>query len=97
MIPDNATTREVQAEIVRAKLEKSEKSDRATRADKAEKADKSGKATQAEKDKAASEAELLGNDTGLPQPSVEPVHLDLPFLKPLGQRAPLGQSIDERI
>lgn len=85
VIPDHAPTREVQAEIVR------------TKADRAEKSDKAGKAAQAEKAKAASEAELLGHDTGLPQPSVEPVHLDLPFLKPLGQRAPLGQSIDERI
>lgn len=76
VIPDDAPTREVQAEIVRAKVEKAEK---------------------AEKEKAASEAHLLGKDTGLPQPSVEPVHLDLPFLKPLGRPAPLGQAIDERV
>lgn len=54
-------------------------------------------AAREEKDDAADESHLLGNGTGLPQPSVEPAHADLPFLKPLGQPAPLGQAIDERI
>lgn len=45
--------------------------------------------------------DLLGKGTGLPQPTTDPMHLDLPFLKPLGQsppgQPPLGQSIDARI
>jgi hypothetical protein len=87
----DAPTREVQAEIVRANVEKNDKSERAVASDNAE------KAAQEEGEKAAGEAHLLGNGTGLPQPSVEPVHPDLPFLKPLGRAAPLGQAIDERV
>ncbi len=76
VIPNDAPTREVQAQILAAEAEAT---------------------AQEEEDKAASEAQLLGKDTGLPQPSVNPVHPDLPFLKPLGRSAPLGQAIDERV
>ncbi|MDB5050347.1 MAG: hypothetical protein JWO30_3418 [Fibrobacteres bacterium] len=41
-------------------------------------------------------SKLLGYKTGLPQPTTDPIHLDLPFLKPLGGKA-LGRSIDARI
>jgi hypothetical protein len=95
VIPDDAPTREVQAEIVRAA--KSDKSDKSAKAAQTAKAAQAEQAEQTEKDKAASEADLLGNGTGLPQPTIEPVHLDLPFLKPLGRLAPLGQAIDERV
>lgn len=74
--PDDAPTREVQAQILAAEAEAE---------------------AQEEEDKVASEAQLLGKDTGLPQPSVKPVHPDIPFLKPLGRSAPLGQAIDERV
>ena len=40
--------------------------------------------------------ELLGDKTGLPQPSTEPIHPELPFLKPLGGDY-LGHSLDARI
>ena len=72
-IPDNAPTRDVQAELARAKEVKDEK----------------------EKARLAKQ-ELLGKDTGLPMPTTDPVHLELPFLKPLGKQ-PLGNAIDARI
>ena len=40
--------------------------------------------------------ELLGDRTGLPQPGTDPIHPDLPFLKPLGEDY-LGHSIDARV
>jgi hypothetical protein len=100
VIPEDAPTREVQAAIVRAQVEKADRADRAGKSDKTAKAAQAAQARQVEsedKEKAKVDAELLGNDTGLPQPSVEPVHLDLPFLKPLGMPPPLGRSIDARI
>lgn len=40
-------------------------------------------------------SELLGHETGLPQPTTNPPHPELPFLKPLGRL--LGQSIDATV
>jgi hypothetical protein len=40
--------------------------------------------------------ELLGDSTGLPQPTTDPIHLDLPFLKPLSEDY-LGHSVDARV
>lgn len=54
------------------------------------------KDTEPKKEKPKPKLDLLGNGTGLPQPTTEPVHIDMPFLKPLGKK-PLGQSIDARI
>ncbi len=54
------------------------------------------KADAAKKEKARPKTELLGNKTGLPQPTTDPIHLDLPFLKPLGADH-LGKSVDARI
>ena len=59
------------------------------------------KEAEAKKEKERAKLELLGKDTGLPQPTTEPLHLELPFLKPLGPLPPaqssLGQAIDARI
>jgi hypothetical protein len=76
VLPDDKPTRDVQAEITRARVSKAEK----------EKADKLDR--EAEKQ---ARLELLGKDTGLPMPTTDPIHQDLPFLKPL------GQSIDTRV
>jgi hypothetical protein len=54
------------------------------------------KEAEAKKEKLKAKVELLGKDTGLPQPTTDPAHPDLPFLKPLGKQ-PLGASIDARI
>ncbi|MDB5105704.1 MAG: hypothetical protein JWP91_3393 [Fibrobacteres bacterium] len=52
--------------------------------------------SEAKKEKAKAKPELLGRGTGLPQPTTEPLHLEMPFLKPLGKQ-PLGRSIDSTI
>lgn len=97
VIPDDAPTREVQAAIVRAQVEKADRAERAGKADKTAKATQAALAESDDTEKAGIDAELLGTGTGLPQPSVEPLHQDLPFLKPLGMPPPLGRSIDARI
>jgi hypothetical protein len=82
VIPDDAPTREVQAQLSNAKASEA-------------------KEAEAKKEKERAKLELLGKGTGLPQPSTDPLHLELPFLKPLGQLPPaqssLGQAIDARI
>lgn len=47
-------------------------------------------------EKAKTKLELLGNKTGLPQPTTDPPPAELPFLTPLGGKV-LGQAIDARI
>lgn len=44
---------------------------------------------------AARKAKLLGQGTGLPQPSVDPPPPELPFLKPLGHPI-IGTSVDAK-
>jgi hypothetical protein len=60
------------------------------------KADAPKKEKPAARIRSRTRSRLLGYKTGLPQPTTDPIHLDLPFLKPLGGKA-LGQSIDARI
>jgi hypothetical protein len=59
------------------------------------------KDTEAKKEKERAKLDLLGKGTGLPQPTTEPMQVELPFLRPLGQAPPaqssLGQSIDALI
>ncbi|GEM_PF-2400555 len=83
LVPDDAPTREVQAEMLRSSQAEDAKVANA-------------KEAEAEREKEKAKLQLLGKGTGLPQPSTDPVHQDLPFLKPLGGQ-PLGQSIDARV
>jgi hypothetical protein len=55
-----------------------------------------GAALAAAAQKSVPKPELLGDKTGLPQPTTDPIHLELPFLKPLGADY-LGHTIDSRV
>jgi hypothetical protein len=53
------------------------------------------KADEMEEEARKKSEELLGKGTGLPQPTTDPPHLELPFLKPLGHL--LGRSVDATV